>query len=347
MKLVVRPVKFQRDSSVLVGVLQRNLTDLNHQRRFDWLYFANPAGLAWSWFVYDGEREDPIGAATVFPRFFWVGGREKRGGQVADFAVDAGYRSLGPALRLQRATLELVDRDILEFVYDCPPHDRGMATFRRLGLSPLCRMTRFTRLERVDGVVRRIPGGPLLRTPLNALGNALLGLRGKASRRTGGVEVKRFEDPFDEEFDELDRRVAQAHDAVRSRRKAEDLNWRYRLDPLHDYCVLVARPSNELAGFVVCSETETVMNLIDLVAVDETTHLALLEAVCSEARSRGKVSVQTCIVDPSREANMVRKAGFLRRGSADRIVVYPPIDRGSSHGPPSAGWALSYVDTIA
>jgi hypothetical protein len=162
-----------------------------------------------------------------------------------------------------------------------------------------------------------------------------------------GVHVERYAGGFTDEFNELERAVVDAHDAVRSRRRAEDLDWRYRRDPLNDYQVLTARLSGELVGFAVCSEGVDTMNLIDLVGLTESSRMALLNAVSSEARVRRKVSVQTCVVEPSSEAALLSRAGFMPRGRADRIVVYPSVAGEKGDGSLAGPWSLSYVDTMA
>src|SRR5262245_51216017 len=157
-------------------MLERNLIDLDHRRRFAWLYTQNPAGPARTWLVRERGSETPVGMASLFPRWVRLNGQTCLSGQVGDFAVDAGYRSLGPAVMLQRATFSAVDAGELTFCYDCPPHDKGMATFRRLGLGVSCRMFRYARLVKVDRIVRRSVRLGAAAASLSWLGNRMLRL---------------------------------------------------------------------------------------------------------------------------------------------------------------------------
>src|SRR5438552_13434479 len=133
MDLAILPVNHETESQELVGFLMRVNPSLSHETRFDWLYRHPPGGNPRSWFLIDRKTGSAVGAASVFPRFLMVGHRLLRCGQVGDFAVDAAYRTLGPALMLQRATLEPVKNGELDVCYDCPPHALGMSTFLRLG----------------------------------------------------------------------------------------------------------------------------------------------------------------------------------------------------------------------
>lgn len=92
----------------------------------------------------------------MFPRSMWVGGQLKMCGQVGDFAISAGHRSLGPALLLQRATFEPVDSRSCPSANDCPrPRSAAMATFSRLGVQPNCAVARYVLPLRVDGQFRK------------------------------------------------------------------------------------------------------------------------------------------------------------------------------------------------
>src|SRR5271169_5751157 len=127
MSFAIRRVSPIEDRQELLDLLQRNL-GASQERRFEWRHTRNPAGSSWSWFVYDQNHPAPVAMASVFPRRVWVDGKAVLGGQVGDFVVDPSHRSLGPALRLQRATFEPVYSNALAFCYDCPPHSQGMAT---------------------------------------------------------------------------------------------------------------------------------------------------------------------------------------------------------------------------
>ena len=334
MKLRVRPVDLQHERSKLLELLDRNLGTLDHAARFDWLYNDNPAGRAWSWFVCVDSDDRPVGVASLFPRFFWIDGRVERCGEVGDFAVDADHRSLGPALRLQRATFEPVDEGLLTFCYDCPPDERGMAPFHRLGLKPVCRATRYRCLLRTDELVRRrIAGGWGVQAPLSSVFNALLWARRRIRSRAKEFIVDRHEGPFGEEFDALESSLGGQGNVVRLRRMAEDLNWLYRRNPVTSYETITVRRDGELMGFVVFSVSRNRVRVVDLVASSDRARLGLLREVVDTAGSRRKEFVDMWRLSTSRESGFVHKAGFVRREPAKRFVVYPPQDAGGLSAP--------------
>ena len=321
MSLAVRPVDFDSEQAELLDILGTNLPDLPHACRFRWLYLDNPAGPAWSWFVYEKNTDTIVGIASLFPRLMWVGETVHRCGQVGDFAVSLGYRSLGPALMLQRATFEPVTRGELAFCYDCPPHDQGLSTFRRLGIPENCRMHRYTRLLRIDRQLPQWCKQGRSKSVLASLGNRLLSLRLSSLHAGGKFDITLHEGRFSEEFSELDQRCT--GEGIRSRRTVDLLNWRYRDDPLQEHQVLVARCQGELVGCAVYVLALEDVHLVDLWGVSlSSVGLQLLEAVNNQAQQRSAHTVQALVADRPEEAKLLQRAGFWRREDAAHIVAY-------------------------
>src|SRR6266481_4979428 len=177
MTISVQRVHKQSENQEFLAVLQANLPSQPHARRFKWLYRDNPDGPAWSWFALQGSSRQVIGVTSVFPRSMWVGGEVQMCGQVGDFAVSSSHRTLGPAVLLQRATFDPVNEGRLAFCYDCPPHEAGMSTFRRLGIGENSQMERFVRPLCVDRLVEKVLGHGPWSAPISAVGNFVLRLR--------------------------------------------------------------------------------------------------------------------------------------------------------------------------
>jgi hypothetical protein len=321
MKISVRPVHHESDNQELLSILQANLPDLDHDRRFQWLYRANPDGPAWSWFAFQGTPDRVVGVTSVFPRAMWVGDELKMCGQVGDFAVSAGFRSLGPAILLQRATFAPVDQGELAFCYDCPPHQAGMSTFRRLGIQPNCRVDRYALPLRVDNQIRQRLGSASA-IPA-AAGNVLLDLYRWPSlrRKPRGLEVSEHVGAFEEEFSQLDAAVRRGN-VIRGRRSAAHLNWRYREDPLQQYQVLTARREGELMAFVVFYSTTEVVTIADLFGTDLHETASTLLAVIVERFRRSHQTVEAFFSEGSELIGHFLKMHFHLRSEAARVVAY-------------------------
>jgi hypothetical protein len=321
MKISVRPVNHDSEKQELLGILQTNLPHQLHDRRFKWLYRANPDGPAWSWFAFQAATGQVVGIASVFPRAMWIGNDLRRCGQVGDFAISSSHRSLGPAVLLQRSTFEPVDQGEIAFCYDCPPHEAGMSTFRRLGMPANCGVDRYAIPLRVESLIRRRLG--FASALPAAAGNLLLRLHRWPKLKLGarGLEVSEFTGVFEEEFSRLDMAVKK-EDVIRGQRSASHLNWRYRNDPLRQYQVWTVRRKGELFAFMVFFTTNEVVTIVDLFGVHLDEVGPALLAALIERYQRSHQTIEAFLSEGNELSGLLTKMGFGRRSEAARVVAY-------------------------
>jgi len=320
MSLAIRPASLSDDEQQLIDVLERNIPG-RQRDPFQWRHQNNPVGPGWSWVICERKNDGIVAMVSVFPRRMLVGGKETVSGQVGEFVVDSAYRSLGPALLLQRATFEAVERGALAFCYDCPPHDEGMSTFVRLGMNPNCEVVRYVLPLRSDRYLGKKLGSGSWTKPLVGIANLLLSAR-IAYRRPSGIEVREFDGVFDEEFSRLDNLVPSA-DAIRTSRSAEILNWRHRKNPSWKPRILVARRAGELLAFLAFIVFEGRSSIVDIFG-RELSHagVALLEAVVDLSRREGFDCVESYWSTGNAFDAVYRKVGFRQRERAVRVVAY-------------------------
>jgi hypothetical protein len=321
MMISVRPVHRESENQEFLTILQANLPSLSHARRFKWLYCDNPDGPAWSWFALQGPPEQVIGVTSVFPRSMWVRGELQICGQVGDFAVSASHRSLGPAVLLQRATFDPVNNGELAFCYDCPPHQAGMSTFRRLGIQPNCKVHRYAMPLRVDSQLRKRLGAAAV-VPA-AAGNLLLRLHRLSAPKTKAknLEVSDHQGAFGEEFSKLDEAV-KGPNTIRGRRNATLLNWRYRDNPLQQYEILTAKRKGELIAFAVIRITNEVVTIVDLFGTElHETAFALVAAIV-ERFQKSHQTVDAFLSEGSELVACFLEMLFKLRSVAAQVVAY-------------------------
>lgn len=331
MNFGIRPVSMSRDRAEMIDILNRNF-GADQELRFDWRHTGNPAGESWSWFLYEKSSLATVALATVFPRTMRVQGKIVRGGQVGEFAVDVKYRSLGPAVKLQRSTFQPVERGEIALCYDCPPHDEGMSTFVRLGMPAQCEVYRYAIRFRSDEYFAKRLGKGAWTKPVVASANLLL----RVSRRKRGatnIEVRRHAGRFGDEFTHLDE-IASVPGSVRSSRNADVLDWRYAQDPTYGaaslkdpaakYQILVARRGGELLGLAVfLIEPHGAASLVDLFGVDsDVVRMELLDAALDCCRSAGASSLFGLCSNQSELQPLFASFGFCRRERSARVVAY-------------------------
>jgi len=300
--------------------LQRNL-DTNQERVFEWQYTMNPAGAPWCWFAYDGNNAGAVAMTSLFPRHAYVDGAAVTCGQVTHFVIDSPYRSLGPALQLQRATFEPVNSGELQFCYDCPPHDRGMSTFVRLGMRANCEVTRYALPLRSNEYWEKRFGKKAWTTPVAAVTNLMLRMR-RNGRSVPGLEIHEHKEMFEEEFSNLDR-VVSSSGLIRASRSAADLNWRYRLDPgagaandkKEEYRVLVARRGGELLAFlaIFLDPASGTGHILDLFGSQiSNVGLSLLEAAVGLSARPNFIACTRVVQKVVNWSHFLEPAGFAQ-----------------------------------
>ncbi len=330
MSLAVRRVSPIGDREEMLALLNRNF-EPGQESRFEWRHTANPAGGSWTWFLYEGDSKVTVAMASVFPRHVYVDGKPLVCGQVGEFAVEATHRSLGPAVLLQRTTLEPVNAGALAFCYDCPPHDQGMSTFVRMGMQANCEVIRYALLFRSDEYFARKLGGGAWTTTVAGAANVLLGMRTRRFiRGSSGLEIHTFDGRFDEEFSRLDKLVP-SRGAIRSSRSADLLNWRYRDNPGANSRVLVARRAGELVGFLVLWIERGSAQILDIFGIELLlVGIELLDAAIEMTR-REKVSALYGFCSADSELRTLFECfRFRPREKAARVVAYekPGVETG-------------------
>ena len=321
MNIAIRPACLRADRQELIALLERNLPG-EQTKHFQWRHEDNPSGPGWSWLIYDRSSGVASAMASVYPRQMFIDGKAMLCGQVGEFVVDATHRSLGPAVLLQRATFDPVNSGDITLCYDCPPHDQGMSTFRRLGMRPSCEVFRYAILLRSDEFLEKKLGKRAWNKPLIAATNLLLRMR-VPRRPVKGLEVSRFDERFGEEFSGLDKLVPSSG-VIRANRSAEVLNWRYRKNPELKFRVLVARQAGELLGFLAFTvHDDKRVSICDIFGRQlSAAGPALLEAVIGECRRENLNCLQGYCSKNSELRPIFESAGLRQRERAVSVVAY-------------------------
>jgi len=271
----------------------------------------------------------------------YVYGRSVLCGQVGEFAVDATHRSLGPAVMLQRVMFGPVDSGELAVCYDCPPDQRGMSPFVRLGMQPRCRLIRYVALLRIDEVVARILGAAAWTKPLVRSGNLLLNTR-RQNHQVAGLEISVLSGWFGDEFTYLDQ-IVPSSGVIRASRAAELLNWRFRRRNgirSGDVDVVLARKRGELLAFLAFSvDKNGRASIHDLFGCKlREVGLPLLTAALEMCRRKKLISLEAYCSESSELKPFFEAAGFRARERDVRVVAYSKSDSCASGSNSNPMW---------
>ncbi len=333
----IRAADYVSDRDAIMSVVARNLparTDARKSvQRYDWLYRFNPVGPARAWVAEDARTGQVVGISTGVPKQVRVSGRVEVALNLTDFAIDHPYRSLGPALRLLRSTLEPVNARQFAFAYEQAVGGM-LALYTRLGVRPVASKSVYVRPLRVTPVVERLCGRSRITRILGSVGDLTLAAAASAPRRRSGLLVQALHGLCGQEFSVLDQETA-GMSSVRGVRSQDHLNWRMRRNPTCRHEILCARLDNKLAGYIVFRMSTTqghdVVVIVDLLTLDEPwIARRLLRHLAAVGRERGAVAMTVRLLDDSPTVDVFRRLGFLtapRWSNQERthsMVVYTP-----------------------
>jgi GNAT superfamily N-acetyltransferase len=324
-RIVIRRADLTADREVLLDTLALYLNPRADARRFDWLYKDNPHGQAYVWLAIDTDSGMTVGSAAAFPRYLYTGAEKQLGWVLGDFCVNDQYRSLGPALQLQRACLAAVDSGSATFCYDFPSAGM-MAVYKRLGIRPFASEFRLARPLRVDRKIRATVKSRIVAAGLTASGNFLLALGTGRSLKRGDLNVSFQQGKCGEEFSALAGEIAGRY-GVCVHRSAEYLNWRYLANTYCHHELMTVRRNGKLLAYAVIGQVEDDGIIADLFGFDDAKIIRrLVEDVVALFRVRGVFTVNLPVLENHPWLRLLRSLGFKIREEKPMVVYTPKAE---------------------
>jgi hypothetical protein len=314
MAIYVREANLIDDQGVLISLAQTYLNGDSDESRFRWLYQENPFGQARAWLACE-NRDEVIGMAAVFPRRMYRESVVVTGCVLGDLCISTKYRSVGPALQLQRACLACARSAEFAVAYDFP--STTMARFYgRLGILPFEKSVRLVKILRVDKKIERFFRMPVLSRPIAAAGNFALAFSGRKSSDRPGLDVRLEDAPCSSPYSELAERIGSSW-GICTVRNAEYLNWRYRQHPRLKYEFLAGWRGNELLAYCIFTTADGNATIAELFgSMDNQVVTSLMQELVELLRTRGVATVSMPVLSGDPRTGLLRKLGFWARETA-------------------------------
>jgi hypothetical protein len=318
MKIQIQDVSPDHYEKALIALFKRQLTPDFDERRFDWLYRKNPWGKAQTWAAFDIEKKIIVGAAAAFPRKFRFRGAKKLGWVLGDFCLAVEYRSMGPALQLQRACLQALQAPF-EFCYDFPSQAM-MAIYKRMGVQQAGALIRWAKPLQLDSklepIVRSRRVAQLIGRPLKSI----LSARGWKGVKDS-CQVELLHGRCGEEFTALDQSLRKER-GVSVERTSEYLNWRYLDCPGLAHEILVARRNSSLVGYVVVRNEPGGGRIVDLASQEEAGIIVrLIAEAVNRMMLRGAKTANLIAGEGHPWSTLFERAGFRRRENSPIVFI--------------------------
>lgn len=318
MSVQIREADLDCDGDRIAEALSKYLKPVVNNQRFEWLYRKSPHGSARAWLAFTSFGE-VIGSAAAFPRQVYADGCEETAWVFGDFCLSERYRSVGPALQLQKACLKAAETSGVKFWYDFPSASM-LAVYRRLELPPSAKLLRLAKLLRVDREVAKIIPSAFVHRAICPPANHFLSFCDGVSRRESRANYSLHTEPFGAEFSRFasENRLT---DGIVVRRDAEYLNWRYFRNPLYQHEVVVARCEGALVGYAIFFQSGRDATLVDLFNPGDVNVLfGLVDWTVTYLRERGTLVLSVPIVESHPFAALLTSRGFKIRESSAVVI---------------------------
>lgn len=337
----VQTADLEQDEETTTALWAANLASFPPgTRKLDWFYRSDPNDGAELLLLLSKEEQRAVGVAGLGRRLWRFGSEEQTVGLGADFVVNSGHRSLGPALMLMEAVVDS-GRKRFPMQYGFP-NRQSHVIVRWAGYQELGNMVRYARplryfrhLKPTFGTLTAIIVAPLIAVYEHiriALG------RWRAAARWNTTHVE----SFDSRFDRLWTSTC-GEGCLMARRDATFLEWRYSDVHGIDYhrFVLEDCTSGEIGGYVVYHNNGGAALVNDFLALDARTLASLLDAFVAMARDNDFDSVSLEFFGRADVVTTLRRRGFRVRDSQPVMCVWNLADDDPRRSLP---WYLTKAD---
>jgi GNAT superfamily N-acetyltransferase len=285
--------------------------------------------------------ESPVGVVAVQPREMEREGGRISAGLLMDFAVAPSHRSLGPALKLQRAALSR-GAGRFDLIYGLP-NDSARSLSERAGMQAIGTMTRFVRVVQHGHYLEHYMT-PGLAIVLGSLVDGVVGAVRRLRNAFGASKITTWSDEPSSEFDDL-WCASRTGSCVLAARDSRRLRWRFPagLARRVRYLLVRDRKRGNLEGWFACERVEGSLRVVDYWTVDAArgTGRRLIEALAAAAASLGCVSISIELLAPEVIVQSWLIAGFVAR---DSRLVFGRWRDGFLSGTADGGLLLTSAD---
>jgi hypothetical protein len=289
--------------------------------KIDHWYAKNPAGPALVFTVHAAGEAAPVGVQSLLPRAYEYQGHSLRVGSYVDFAVNAGHRTLGPAMMLFRRSTEIGIASF-DFLHGSP-NALAQPALKRAGVHVIGSTCVYEKVQRSAPYMKRVMP-PLAASVVARLVDAAILCLDVLRHFRIAVRLKwREVSASDSAFD----RIWEGHpdNLLLARRTTDILDWRY---PIANASVqrrvwLASDANDSPQGYVVWQQIDGFAVVSDFFCrMPETSTRALLVSFCRELHRHASINVvSVSFFGSDQVSRQIRAAGFWPRREGQAIVV--------------------------
>lgn len=345
-KYVVEEVNLDEHRAEVVSLWVSNLsggmrTVADAEAKLSAGYLDNPAGAGRGLLIWPEGEHAAAGVIGLHPRTFHSGTESIRAANLADYAVSAAHRTLGPALMLMRQGLALA-RQHFDLVYTLP-NRTAEAVCARAGLKRIGHFSRCARPLSSRRFLRmHTPRAAALLAPL---ADAALGLVDALRSLTLRPGLRLHDVGFDAPV--LEQLWAHRDPGLLlSDRSRAMLQWRYGAPARGAWQVSVAQDRAGMAvAYLIWRLRDGMAEAGDFLSIDARRWTApLMDAFARHARRRGADSASVKFFGSPAIVADLRRAGYHQREPGEPVLVVAASVEGAGE---AGRWYLTAFDNDA
>ena len=329
-KYYVTEVASEQDIAQALSIWDSNLplSTSKWLEKYNWFYKNNPYRKGKLWLLKLEGAEKTIGVGGVGYRRFNVNGKSLIGAMGVDFAVEKEYRTLGPALKLQKTIMESSKKNA-DFIYGFPA-EQAEAVLKYFKFHKLGEFTRLVKVLKSGDYLERVINPRSLARTLSIPADLFLRLRSIKSLRASGntFHSDRLEDSYPI-YDRLWETVA-SEGLLMGERTSKFLDWRYLKCPTIKYRIFgVKDDNNALKGLIVYYLKGKRVHVVDLICPGyekENSMSSLIMNFEKYCFSIDANSVCISMVGEGRVAQKLISTGYRKREQSGSVWVYTGED---------------------
>lgn len=288
-----------------------------------WFYEDNIYGESSCLILRENNTSEVVGSTAVFPRKLYINKKIIEAGITGDFGVSPEHRSLGPALKLQKATIQCCIDGKFDLLYGYA-NKKSAPVQKRAGFKLVGYPARYVRYISSYSLLLRYIKNRFLSKFISFFLDIIMKLFSYEIFSRRGLNYKFEVDiPVDEKFDRL-WESAEKPALIVGKRDKQFVSWRFQQGDYKPYRLFTISEKNaqEMLGYIVFYEKETHVRIADVFCKNEFVFYDLINGFLNFAQKNKYYTVDLVYLGNVKFKSILEKCRFIRRVSDATFFVY-------------------------
>ena len=243
------------------------------------------------------------------------------GGTTGDFCIKKAYRSLGPALALQKHVLQNLNSGEVLLTF---PNNASEKVAIRAGFRPIGNVVAYAKPLKASYVLKKLNQFSFLKN-FSTIINILLFIKNFKIIRSREVFVNDSGEKIDERFDKLWENSKSGFSLIGDR-SSRYLLWRFFKNPYRSYKILTVEKEKELLGYFVFYTEDHIAYIDDFLwkGFSDRYFADLFNNFTVFCRKSGYEAIHLNICYNPKIDALLKQNGFVKKKTGGKILFSNP-----------------------